>query len=125
MSLPEESITERRTRLAGQIARQRSELGQAFRNLEKPIHYAEYGLRGFGFLRQNPWVFTVLPATFSIISTVFSLRKTLKAPKLSPRQAQKIEAEVRPKSLLGHAVKWGGHGVRLFKIYRRIRHYLP
>jgi hypothetical protein len=121
MNLPDENITERRVRLAGEIARQRTDLGKAYRNLEKPIHYAEYGLRGFGFLRKNSWVIAAVPAVFSIASTLIGLRKQTKALKLSPRQQQKIEAEARPKGLLGHVLKVGGHGWRLFKLYRRIR----
>jgi hypothetical protein len=121
MNLPDESITERRVRLAGEIARQRTDLGRAYRNLEKPIHYAEYGLRGFGFLRKNSWVIAAVPATVSIVSTLIGLRKQSKALKLSPRQRQKIESEARPKGLLGHVLKVGGHGWRLFKLYRRVR----
>ena len=55
MSLRHEDFSERRGLLSAEIARQRGELAEAYRNLEKPIHYAEYGLRGFGFLRKNPW----------------------------------------------------------------------
>jgi hypothetical protein len=116
-----ESIHERRTRLALEIARQRGELTQAFRNLEQPIHYAEYGLRAFGFLRKNAWVFSVVPAAFSIGSTIMGLRK-LKGtePRLSRREMKRLEAKA-PKGVLGHALKWSGHGWKLFKLYRRVR----
>jgi hypothetical protein len=115
-----ESIHERRTRLALEIARQRRELGQSFSNLEKPIHYAEYGLRGFGFLRKNAWIFTAVPAVFSIGSTLIGLRKLTKSePRLSRREMRKIDRT--PKGLLGHALKWGGHGWKLFRLYRRVR----
>ena len=57
MSQDHENFAERRGILSAQIARQRGELAEAYRNIEKPIHYAEYGMRGFGFLRKNPWVF--------------------------------------------------------------------
>ncbi len=124
---PHESIAERRVRLAGQIARQRAELAQAYQNLEKPIHYAEVGMRGVGFLRQNSWVLAVLPAAFSIGSSLWSLRKTSKEPKLTPRQKHILEAaEEKPKGLLGHALHYGGHGWKLFKLYRRLRpFFLP
>src|SRR5271168_124145 len=92
MNSSDETITERRVRLAGEIARQRMELAQAYRNLEKPIHYAEYGLRGFGFLRKNPWVFAAVPAAFSIASTLFSLRK-----RKTPRTAS-VQHPTVPKS---------------------------
>jgi len=122
--LPEnfEDFTEHRRQLAARIARQRGELAEAYRNLEKPIHYAEYGLRGFGFLRKNSWVFAAAPAVVSIASTLLGLKQK-KSSKPAPSQRQSIEA--RSKGIVGHAVKWGGHGVRLFKLYRRIRTYLP
>jgi hypothetical protein len=125
MSYPHEPFADRRERLAGEIARQRRELAYAYTNLAKPIHYAEYGLRGFGFLRKNTWVFTVVPAVLSIGSTLLGLRKLKSSgPKLSPRQIQKMESRA-PKSLMGHAVKWGGHGMKLFRLYRRIRRFIP
>ena len=125
--LPNETIAERRVRLAGEIARQRGELAKAWTNLEKPVLYAEYGLRGFGFIRQNSWILAVLPATLSIGSSLWSLRKGTKEPHLSPRQKQILEAvEKKPKGLLGNALKLGGHGWKLFKLYRRVRpFFLP
>src|SRR5476649_2780472 len=118
MSRPGENFAERRGLLAAQIARQRGELAQAYRNLEKPIHYAEYGMRGFGFLRKNPWVLTVVPAAFSLTSTVIGLVRN-KPAKAAPRQRQSLERE--PKGWKKHAVTWGGRGWKLFKFYRRVR----
>jgi len=122
MSLRHENFAERRGLLAAEIARQRGELAVAYRNLEKPIHYAEYGLRGFGFLRKNPWVVAAVPAIVSIASTLLGLKKKMSSKPL-PRQRPSVEA--RPKGIVGHAVKWGGHGWRLFKLYRRVRTYFP
>jgi hypothetical protein len=122
MSLRHENFAERRGLLAAEIARQRGELAEAYRNLEEPIHYAEYGLRGFGFLRKNPWVIAAVPAVVSIGSTLLGLKKKISSHPL-PRQRQSIEA--RPKGVLGHAVKWGGHGWRAFQFYRRVRRYFP
>jgi len=119
--LPED-FAERRRHLAAEIARQRGDLAEAYRNLEKPIHYAEYGLRGFGFLRKNPWVFVAAPAAVKLVSTLLGL-KNQKSPKPAPRQRQGIED--RPKGWKKHVVTWGGHGWRLFKLYRRVRTYLP
>ena len=120
MSLPRENFAERRGLLVAQIARQRGELAEAYRNLEKPIHYAEYGMRGFGFLRKNPWVIVTVPAVFSIASTLLGLRKK-KSSAPPPVQRQSIENE--PKGFKKHLVTWGGHGWRLYKFYRRIRPY--
>jgi hypothetical protein len=122
MSLDHENFAERRGLLAAQIARQRGELAEAYRNLEKPILYTEYGLRGFGFLRQNPWLFVAAPAVIKLASTLIGL-KTKKSSTPSTSQRQGIEN--RPKGIVGHAVKLGGHGWRLFKLYRRVRAYFP
>ena len=122
MSLPREDFAERRGLLVAQIARQRGELAEAYRNLEKPIHYAEYGMRGFGFLRKNPWVIVTVPAVFSIASTLLGLRKK-KSSAPPPVQRQSIENE--PKGFKKHLVTWGGHGWRLYKLYRQLRrHFL-
>jgi hypothetical protein len=120
MSLHHENFAERRGLLAAQIARQRGELAEAYRNLEKPIHYAEYGMRGFGFLRKNPWVVVAVPAVFSAAATLLGLRKK-KSSRPPPVQRQNIENE--PKGWKKHVVTWGGHGWRLYKLYRRLRPY--
>jgi hypothetical protein len=123
MNLPRENFAERRGLLAAQIARQRGELVEAYHNLEKPIHYAEYGMRGFGFLRKNPWVIAAVPAVLSIASTLLGLRKK-KSSTPSPEK-QQYSGESEPKGLHKHVLIWGGHGWRLYKLYRRIRTYLP
>jgi len=117
-----EDFAERRRHLIAEIARQRGDLAEAYRNLERPIHYAEYGMRGFGFLRKNPWVIAAVPAVFSMASTLIGL-KTKKSSKPAPRQRQSIEDQ--PKGWKKHAVTVGRNGWRLFKLYRRVRTYLP
>jgi hypothetical protein len=117
-----ESIDERRKLLATQIARQRGELAEAYRNLEKPIQYGEYGLRGFGFLRKNPWVFAAVPAAVSIASTLFGLKKKISAKPLS---SPKRRIEDRPKGWTKHVVTVGRNGWKLYQLYRRVRTYLP
>ena len=117
-----EDFAERRRHLIAQIARQRGELAEAYGNLEKPIHYAEYGMRGFGFLRKNPWVFVAAPAVVKLASTLIGL-KANKSTKPAPRRRQNIENQ--SKGWKKHVVTWGGHGWRLFKLYRRLRTYLP
>jgi len=121
MSLSRESLDERRDLLTAQIARQRGELAQAYLNLEKPIHYAEYGLRGVGFLRSNPWIFLAVPALVSTASTLLGLQKKKPA---TPAPVER-PAENRPKGWTHHVKTWGGHGWRLYKLYRRIRPYFP
>ena len=120
--LPDDDFATRRRILSANIARQRGELFEAYKNLEKPIHYAEYGLRGFGFLRKNPWVFVAVPAVFSMASTLLGFGKK-KSARISPSQQQGIE--YRPKGIGKHVVKLGGYGWKLFQFYRRVRPYFP
>lgn len=118
MSLPAEDFATRRAELAVEIARQRGQLAAAYRDLEKPIRYAEYGMKGIGFLRSNPWIFVAVPGIFSIASTLLGLRKT-KATKPAPTQSQ--SAEKKPKGLKDNLVVIGGHALKLYQLYRRVR----
>ena len=126
MSESGESMDQRRAHLAAQIARQRGELAEAYRNLAKPIQYAEYGIRGFGFLRSNPWVLTLVPALVSITSSVIGVVRN-KPAKVAPRARHKLEqeAEREAKGVVQHVAKWGKRGWKLFKLYRGVRRYLP
>jgi hypothetical protein len=123
------SFDEKRRHLIAEITRQRGELSQAYNNLAKPIHYAEYGLRGFGFLRKNPWVLSVIPAIFSITSTAVGLMRNKPTREILSRARHRHdlerEAEKKSKGIVGHAVRLGGHGWKLFKLYRRVRKFLP
>ena len=129
-----ETLGEKQRRLAGEIARQRSQLAGAYRDIAKPILYTEYGLRGMGFLRQNPWILTIVPASLSTTSSVLAIIRAFTKGKVEPKKAKwfdRAEREVErdtkgdKKSLLNHALKWSGHGWKAFKIYRRIRKYFP
>jgi len=114
MSLPEEEVFEiRRARLAGQIARQRGELAEAYQKLEKPIRYTEYGMRGFGFMRQNPWVVAAVPIVFNFASSFFGWKKekSSSSPK-GGRVRQVASAAVR-------------HSWNLYQLYRRVRSLIP
>jgi len=110
----------RRELLAAQIARQRAELAQAYRQLEKPLHYAEYGLRGFGFIRSNPWLIAAAPAVFGLVLRGFGKKKS---PELQSDQRQSTAPE--PRGIKKHAVVWGGRAWQLYQLYRRVRHLLP
>ena len=123
MSEFEGTMAERRAHLAAEIARQRGDLAVAYRNLEKPILYTEYGLKGFGFIRQNPWVLTAIPAALSVSSTIFGLVRN-KSAKPAARPKERMD-ERRSKGIIGHATKWGQRGWKLFQLYRRVRTYLP
>jgi hypothetical protein len=126
MSEPGESMDQRRAHLAAEIARQRGELAEAYRNLAKPIQYTEYGLRGFGFLRANPWVLTLVPALVTVTSSVIGVVRN-KPAKPAPRLRHKLEREAgrEAKGVVQHLAKWGGRGWILFKFYRGVRRFLP
>ena len=134
MSADGESLADKQRRLAADIARQRGQLATAFRDIAKPILYTEYGLRGFGFLRQNPWLLTIVPATFSTTTTLLTLIRALTAGKSAPRKTgwfgrgakQETEraAKRESKGLMGHAMKWGGHGWKAFRLYKKARKFL-
>ncbi len=127
-----ESLDQRRARLAADISRQRADLAAAYRNLHKPIEMGESGLRALGFMRQNAWIFTAIPASLNLVTFLFGVRdlisgkSAVKAAAAKEKRAVEREIERKaPKSLLGHAAHWGGHGWRAYKIYRRIKKYIP
>ena len=142
MSAGNETLAEKQRRLAADIARQRSQLAGAYRDIAKPILYTEYGLRGMGFLRSNPWILTIIPASLSTTTSLLAIVKTLMGGKSAPKKskgfgstARTAEREVesdaardirRGKKTLGqHLLHWGGHGWKAYRIYRRVRKFLP
>ena len=135
MSAGHESFSEKQRRLAADIERQRGQLATAYRDIAKPILYTEYGLRGFGFLRQNPWILTIVPASLSTTTSLIAIVRNFIPGKTVPRKfkwfgresAKETEREAKreTKGLASHAVKWAGHGLKAFKLYRRVRKYFP
>jgi hypothetical protein len=131
-----ESLKERHARLAADIARQRGELAGAYENLAKPLQYTEYAMRGVGILRQNPWILSVIPAATSVISlgiglirkpSVKGARGFGKGKFFSREAKQDIERDVERGAKLGLgalALKWGGRGWKLFRLYGRLRKYI-
>ena len=125
-----ESMDQRRAEIAARIARQRDELTAAYRNLATPITYVQSGMKGFSFLRRNPWVLSVVPAVFTVTSAVVGIVRNKPAVKdKRPRRSKWEDAEKRAakesKSIGGHLAKWGGRGWKLFQLYRRIRKFVP
>jgi hypothetical protein len=137
MSAENESPAQKQARLSAEIARQRTQLAAAYRDIAKPVLYTEYGLRGMGFLRQNPWVLTVIPASLSTTTSLIALVRYFFPGKAEPRKTKwfgraerdaerdaKREVKRGKKTLTDHAMKWGGHGWKVFKLYRRARKFL-
>ncbi len=114
-----DDFTTRREQLAAQIDRHRVELGEAYLRLEKPIRYAEYGMRGFGFIRSNPWIFAAVPAFFSVVRTVFGGKKK-KSSKFQPGQEQKPTDKVLTSLQL-----WMNRAWQVYQLYRRARTFIP
>ena len=138
MSADHETLAEKQRRLAGDIARQRTQLAGAYRDIAKPILYTEYGLRGMGFLRSNPWILTIIPASLSTTTSVLAIIRAFTSGKPLPKKAKwfgsaerdaerEAERDVKrgKKTIADKLLKWSGHGWRLFRIYRRVRKYLP
>ena len=136
MSEPCDSPSQRRAHLIAEIARQRGEFAVAYKNIGKPIQYFEYGMRGFGFLRQNPWVMSVVPAAFTITSAIVGIvrapkpvaeRKLTMLEKIkratTAKKAEKEERKVE-RSLFGHAIHWGGHGLKAYRLYKKLRKFV-
>src|SRR5471030_1533696 len=96
MSSSENDFITHRAQIVAEIARQRGELAAAYRDLEKPIRYTEYGMRGFGFLRSNPWIFVAVPAVFSVASNLLGLGRK---PSSRPAHGRTPKIENEPKGL--------------------------
>ncbi len=134
MSAENESPSQKRARLTAEIARQRTQLAAAYRDIAKPVLYTEYGLRGMGFLRQNPWILTIIPAGLSSTTSALAIFRYFLPGKTEPKKAKwfgraeretEREAKRGKKSFTDHAVKWGRHGWKAFRLYRRFRKFLP
>ena len=134
MSAENESPSQKRARLTAEIARQRTQLATAYRDIAKPVLYTEYGLRGMGFLRQNPWVLTIIPAGLSTTTSAIAIFRYFFPGKAEPKKTRWLEqAEKKAlregkrakKTFADHAMKWGGHGWKAFRLYRRFRKFLP
>jgi len=123
MNLPgEEDFVARREQLAAQIARQRTQLASAYQDLEKPIRYTEYGMKGFGFLRQNPWVVAAVPAIFSIVTSAFGWKKQ-KVARSSEKTAPTAKGTFgRMKQIASTGVLYSW---QLYQLYRRLKTYIP
>ena len=134
MSAGNETLAEKQRRLAADIARQRTQLAGAYRDIAKPILYTEYGLRGMGFLRSNPWILTIIPASLSTTTSLIAIVKTLIGGKAAPKKAKwfgQAEREAKrdvkrgKKTITDNLLKWGNHGWKAFGIYRRVRKFFP
>jgi hypothetical protein len=126
---------DRRVQLARQITGQRRELAEAYRDLGKPIAYTQAGIKGVQMIRQNAWLIALAPSAIGIVSGLLGLRKKdatkrglfdfwKKKTVPSEEEAAEIEATAghRARPLLRRLI---GHGVTAFKIYRRVRPYIP
>jgi hypothetical protein len=123
------SLFQRRQVLVAQIESQRLELAQAYRQLEKPIHYGEQALKGFGFLRRNPWIAMAAPGITSLLFSGVGLllrrgKPSVKeAPVTRERIIEALKAEeARTKKPLR---KWFGYAIKAFQLYRKFRPLIP
>ncbi len=113
---PEEDYATRRQQLAEQIERQRGQLAAAYNDLEKPILYAEYGIRTVGFLRQNAWIFVAVPTTVKMAFSILGLKK--KPSKSAPGTQNQGQ---RKSTVVNLATK----ALEFYQLYRRVRSFIP
>ncbi len=125
----------RREQLARQITGQRQELAEAYRDLGKPISYAQTGIKGLQIVRQNAWLIALAPSAISIVSGLLALRKKdepkrglfdfwKKKTAVPEKKAAEVESGAlrRARPLLRRLI---GHGVTAFKVYRKVRPFIP
>jgi len=132
MKHSQESLALRRQHLSQQIAMQRADLAQAYRGLAKPLAYTQKVIVGAQALKQNAWAIALLPSVISLGFSFFGWKKKGKAGLLGllglaqdeekEKRALEREAVARARKPI---MKWVGHGWKLFKLYRRVRRYMP
>jgi hypothetical protein len=122
----------RRQTLTAQIESQRMELTQAYRQLEKPIYYGEQALKGFGFLRRNPWVAMAAPGVTSLLFSGigFLLRRGKPAAKHEKLSHEEIVAALKTEAEEAKAAKkpmrkYLGYAFKAFQLYRKFRPLIP
>jgi hypothetical protein len=123
-------MSAQREALVARIALQRTELAAAYHALEKPIHYAEMGLRGFGFLKRYPWIAIAAPSALSMLFSTLSfvLHKGRPArDKIDDEQKRELhrlveQAEERRRKPLA---RWVGYAFQAFRTYRKLRTFIP
>ena len=123
-------LFQRRQLLVAQIESQRMELTQAYRQLEKPIHYGEQALKGFGFLRRNPWIAMAAPGVTSLLFSGVGL--LLRRGKPSAAKAEPISRQSIIEALKAEETKtktpirkYLGYAIKAFQFYRKYRPLIP
>lgn len=130
MNLAKESLALKRQHLSHQIALQRTELAHAYRGLAKPLEYTQKVIVGAQALKQNAWLVALLPSVVSLGFSFFGWKKKGRAGLLGllglsqEEEKLKLEREAAAKAKRP-IMKLLGHGWSLFKIYRRVRRYMP
>ncbi len=134
MSLPHVGLRDRRVKIAGQIAQQRHELAEAYRDLGKPLKYTQVAVKGAQVIRENAWLLALSPSVVGLVFSFLGWKKEKPAPKLlglfrRKQAAPKVEIEEeegkaarRARPLVQRLI---GHGVTAVKLYRKLRPFLP
>jgi hypothetical protein len=138
MKLSKESLATRRENISRQIARQRTELAEAYRDLGRPLQYTQVGIKGLQMLRQNAWLISLSPSLVGVATSLYGLatgrKKSGSLPSWLPFGKKKATASVKKGVEEEHELsrkasplikKWLGHGVSAFRLYRKVRPYLP
>jgi hypothetical protein len=134
VSLPHVRFQDRREKIAGQIAQQRHELAEAYRDLGKPLKYTQAAVKGVQVIRENAWLLALSPSVVGLVFSFLGWKKEKPTPKLFGFfKRKKAAPTVAIEEEEGKAVRKAkplvqrliGHGVTAVKLYRKLRPFLP
>ena len=133
MSPSKSELAARRERLSKQIAGQRTMLAEAYRDLGKPLQYTQTAVKGVQMLRQNAWLLALSPVAVKLAFSFLGWKKVEKGrPGLlsffrKGNAGTVVEDDARAASRRARPLltRLLGHGVSAFKIYRRVRPFIP
>ncbi len=126
-------LEDRRRELSEKIARERIEMGVAYRGLTKPFQYTETGISAFKAIRKNSWLISLAPTAVSLAFSFFGWEKKGK-PSLIAQLRRKVRPgardDVREAGKVGVKARkplkrFAGHAWSLFQLYRKVRPYFP
>ena len=125
-------LEKRRQELSEKIARERTEMGVAYRGLAKPFQLTETGITAFKAVRKNSWLIALAPTAVNLAFSFFGWEKKGKPSLLGQfrRKAGSTSEEVREAEKLGSKGRkplrrWAGRAWSLFQLYRKFRPYFP
>ena len=121
----------KRKELSEKIARERADIGAAYRGLAKPFQYTDTSIAAIKTLRKNTWLIALAPTAVNLAFSFFGWQKKGK-PNLFGRYAGKTSAlgkSEEAEEVVGKSRKpiarIAGHAWKAFQFYRKIRPFFP